>query len=140
MSENLQQQNNNNPQRVIKREAKFFSGPFPDPETLEHYQKIFPTAAERIFQLTEQQSKHRQKIENRVIWSNLIDSKLGLILGTIIALAIVYVAMKVILSGFQVTGFISIATVVTGIALSFFKGRESQRRELSRKKEDLDSI
>lgn len=42
-----------------------FSGPLPPPAMLEHYQRIIPNAAERIFALTEKQANHRQQLEIR---------------------------------------------------------------------------
>jgi hypothetical protein len=47
-----------------------YSGPLPHPEVLEHYDRIVPGGAERIFTQFESQAKHRQSIESRVIRSN----------------------------------------------------------------------
>ena len=44
-----------------------FQGPLPPPAILEHYDRIVPGAAARILVMAENQSKHRQVLERRVI-------------------------------------------------------------------------
>lgn len=127
-------------QQVTHQEMRIFSGPFPEPAMLQEYESIFPGAAERIFALTESQSKHRQKIESRVIWSNIVDSKLGLILGSTIALSIIYGGVKIILAGFEIAGYASIVTAVVGVAASYWRASTSQKNELQRKDQQSKKI
>lgn len=42
-----------------------YSGPLPHPEIIEHFTRVLPTAAERIFSEFEATSSHRRKIESR---------------------------------------------------------------------------
>ncbi len=46
---------------------KFHSGPLPPPEDLEHYGRVTPGGAERIFQMAEAEQAHRHKMEARVV-------------------------------------------------------------------------
>jgi uncharacterized membrane protein len=47
-----------------------YSGPLPPPELLEHFEKIIPGGADRIFAQFEAQTAHRQGLEAKVIGSN----------------------------------------------------------------------
>lgn len=62
--------------RSYKEEA--FSGPIPPPEILLKYEQACPGAANRIIKMAENQSGHRQKIETKVIESNISHEKTGM--------------------------------------------------------------
>jgi hypothetical protein len=44
-----------------------FQGPLPPPDLLRGYQDILPDAPERIFQLTEKEFSHRQRMEEKAL-------------------------------------------------------------------------
>jgi uncharacterized membrane protein len=53
-------------QRQFQIEATFaqhFRGPLPPPELLEHYEKVLPGGAERIFRMAENEQEHRHALE-----------------------------------------------------------------------------
>lgn len=61
-------------------------GPLPSPDALERFNQVIPGGAERIFQMAEEEGKHRRKMEGR--WS-LTEAFLrigGLLFAGIIAL------------------------------------------------------
>ncbi|MCX5899296.1 MAG: DUF2335 domain-containing protein, partial [Proteobacteria bacterium] len=62
------------------------SAPLPTPQELEHYNQIIPNAAERIFSVFENQNKHRQELELRVIKNDCRNSLFGMIFGFIIGM------------------------------------------------------
>lgn len=64
-----------------------FSGPLPPPEVLAKYEDVFPGAAERIFQMAENQAQHRRSLERISLKLASRDSLLGIITGFIIAIA-----------------------------------------------------
>jgi uncharacterized membrane protein len=66
--------------------AARFSGPIPPPETLQKYDQVLPGLAERIMKQAESQTAHRIDIEKKVIQSDVINSRLGLIFGFILGL------------------------------------------------------
>ena len=53
-------------------------GPMPAPWTLAEYDKLDPGRAKKIFDLAEDQARHRMKQENRVIGSSITRSWAGL--------------------------------------------------------------
>jgi len=50
--------------RFAQQIQRFHIGPLPDPETLRAYDEIIPNGAERLMQLVERQSNHRQALES----------------------------------------------------------------------------
>ncbi len=55
-----------------------FSGPLPHPEILAKYENVFPGAAERIFQMAENQANHRRSMEKDSLHFSARDSLLGI--------------------------------------------------------------
>jgi len=73
-------------QKTIVQQAKFYQGIIPAPESMEHYEKIQPGFANRILQLTENESAHRHKVEKRIIGLSFFTTILGQIaaLGSVL--------------------------------------------------------
>lgn len=63
-----------------------FSGPLPHPEILAKYEQVYHGAAERIFNMAEEQSKHRRDMESETLKLAARDSSRGTIFGFIIAI------------------------------------------------------
>ncbi|MDR2366138.1 MAG: DUF2335 domain-containing protein, partial [Zoogloeaceae bacterium] len=53
--------------RGIIATSEHFEGPLPHPETLERYQKILPTAAERIFNDFEKTAQHLRETQQAAL-------------------------------------------------------------------------
>ena len=110
-----------------------FSGPIPSPDILEHYEYVFPGAAERIFQMTERQMEHRIEIENKVIQSKIRDSMVGMVLGFLLALVISIIGGLLIWKGKEISGFTTIITAIAGLSGAFVYGTNSNRKEREEK-------
>jgi len=63
-------------QLALEAIAEVFSGPLPPPSVLSQYNQVVPGAAERIIAMAESQSEHRQQLENKVIESDIKNSRL----------------------------------------------------------------
>lgn len=109
--------------------AEVFSGPLPPPHILSQYNEIVPGAADRIISLAENQSEHRQKIENKIIESDIKNSRLGLHYGLIIGLISVIGGTICILNGHEVPGSIIGGTGLTGLVGVFVYGSTQRRKE-----------
>ena len=109
--------------------AESFSGPLPPPSMLSQYNQIVPGAAERIIAMAERQAQHRQNIENKVIDSDIGNSRLGLHYGLIIGLAAVIGGTICILSGHEIAGSIIGGTGLTGLVGVFVYGSRQRRKE-----------
>ena len=53
--------------RVIRQISRYHSGPLPDAETLDYYNRIIPNGADRIMALLEREAAHRHEQEKTII-------------------------------------------------------------------------
>ncbi len=113
-----------------------FSGPLPPPAILKKYDEVVPGAAERIIKMAEEQSRHRQSLEAKVISSDVVNSRLGLLFGFIIGISTIVGGMYLALNDKQSVGaFISFGGLAT-LAGVFVYGSKTRRDEReSRQKE-----
>jgi uncharacterized membrane protein len=113
--------------------AESFSGPLPPPAVLAQYNEVVPSAAERIIAMAENQARHRQELEKRIIESDTKNSRLGLHYGLIIGLAAVVGGVYCISSGYEVGGSIVGGTGLTGLVGVFVYGSRQKRKERERR-------
>jgi len=81
-----------------------FSGPIPHPSVLQGYEDILPGLADRITKMAENQSKHRQKLEARVILVDGIKSILGLVFAFLIVIAALVAGVYTAIMGNPIFG------------------------------------
>jgi uncharacterized membrane protein len=65
--------------------AASYTGPLPHPEVLARFEEIYPGAAKIIFETFDAQSKHRMKLEERVVLGNVATQSRGQVFGFILA-------------------------------------------------------
>ena len=106
-----------------------FAGPLPPPEVLKQYNEAVPDAAERILRMAEQQAAHRQKLEAKVVDSDIWKSYAGVI-G----------AFVIVMAGFVTAYFIAphlgwqgvagaVGLPIAGVVWTFIHGTNSRRQE-----------
>jgi len=98
--------------------ASIHQGPLPKPEDFGGYESILPGAADRILKMAEQQSIHRQKLEQSVI-----------IFALILGLSYLFAGMYVTIKGYDWKG---IALGIGGLASLvgvFIYGSSQKKRE-----------
>lgn len=78
---------------LVKHEMKVHSGPIPDPESFQKYEKVCPGSAERILSMAEKNGEHRRKCEETELKANINLNKasfwsflIGKILGTLVTI------------------------------------------------------
>jgi len=109
--------------------AATFSGPIPPPDILQKYDQILPGLAERIMKQAESQTAHRIEIEKRVINSDIINSRLGLIFGFILGIVGITGGIYLTSLGMAQSGlFISGGSLVSLISV-FIYGSRTRRKE-----------
>jgi uncharacterized membrane protein len=106
-----------------------YSGPLPHPEILEHYDRIVPGGAERIFAQFESQSLHRQRIEYRVIRSNSFVQIFGAISALILGLAAIGGGLFLVYKGKSIEGFGAFFTGLASLVGVYIYGKVSQSSE-----------
>ena len=113
----------------MHREEMIYSGPIPPPSMLAEYNQVLPNAAERILTSAEDQSKHRQYLEKRVIDNDTINSRLGVIFAFIIAMGFLTGAVFGALKGHPVFGGFLGTGGLTGLVTVFVYGTNARRQE-----------
>ncbi len=110
-----------------------YQGPIPPPEFLKQYDTIVPGAANRILQLAESQSSHRQQIEKVAVEHELALSRFGqrgaLFIATLGIAAGAYIASR----GQTVAGTGVIGGAIGAIAIAYLTGTFSRYRERKEK-------
>lgn len=66
-----------------------YSGPLPPPELLKGYAETLPDAPNRIFEMAEDQQRHRQEIESRLLDKSFNYKNFGMVCGAIITITFV---------------------------------------------------
>lgn len=87
---------------------ELFVGPLPPPSTLQGYEQAFPGAASRIIKMAENQSQHRQRIENKVISSNVKNERTAMFLAFILTGGFAIIGAVLLFFDKQVAGYISL--------------------------------
>jgi uncharacterized membrane protein len=114
-------------EKRIVQVSQTFLGPLPPPTVLEHYERILPGAADRIISMAEQQSKHRQEQESKIIRYSGRDSLLGLIFGLIIGLTAIIGGVICILHGYAISGVILGGSGLAGLVGVFVYGSREKK-------------
>lgn len=122
-------QNNNHSNQQRLQIAARFSGPIPPPETLQKYDQILPGLAERIMKQAESQTAHRIEIEKKVIQSDVINSRLGLIFGFILGLIGIGGGTYLTYLGMTQSGLIISGGTLVSLISVFIYGSQTRRKE-----------
>lgn len=124
------------PNRQVLVQQQHFSGPLPLPQHLEKYDQIVPGAANRILIMAETQAKHRWDLEARVIKSDIMNSKLGLIFGLIIGLAGLWFGYELLQLGKIVEGSIFGGATLVALVSTFIYGSQQRRKERAERRQE----
>lgn len=116
--------------------SEHHSGPLPPPAVLQRYDQIVPGAAERIIKMAEEQSAHRRNVEQRVIYTNTLNSRLGVVFGFIIGSLGITLPIIYKIPGAPIISVASLASLV-GVFIHGTSQRRSEREE--RRKEVQES-
>jgi len=111
-----------------------YSGPIPPPEDLFRYNDAFPGCAERIVQMAERQSQHRQELERRVVESNTRRQRDGQWMAFVLSLVVIGVGTWLLLEGKDVLGIAAILGALGTLVGVFVYARESQKTERREKR------
>ncbi len=110
---------NHNKKKVIVRpdqtiEGTSFEGIIPDPETLEHLERLAPGCTKKWMELAESEIKSRQKNEDRITWTFKYSTILGQTYGFFSSAMIFGVGCYALYLGHPTAA----ATIITGSAAS----------------------
>jgi uncharacterized membrane protein len=109
------------------------SGPVPPAELLAGYNREVPDGANRLFTLVEQQSQHRQELENRIIETQNAVTVRGQWFAFVLVLLLTCVAAYFGYHGQDWLAGTIFTTTIAGVATVFLAGRHAQKRNLDAK-------
>ena len=115
-----------------------FSGPLPPPDLLARYNEIIPNGAERIFAMAENQARHREKLETKVIEGNVSTQREGSWFAFILTLVALIGGMFLIYVVKNVSGLVAIIAALVSLASVFFFSKYEQRKERTEKSTSLE--
>lgn len=129
---------NDKPQ-ITTLTTSLYAGPLPDPETFKKYEKVCPGAADRIITMAENQSAHRQAMENKFIDSRVKNSFIGLWMAFIIGIVIIVCGVVCILLNHSIAGTIFSGLGVVSVISAFInnsKMSEENKSDNKKNKQD----
>jgi uncharacterized membrane protein len=100
---------------------------------LDQYNQILPGLAERIVNLTEKQSEHRQHLEKTVVENQVQESRRGQVYGLIIGLAGLAVCLMLGLQGHDNVAAVVGGGTLVSLVTVFVIGRRKRTEELKDK-------
>lgn len=127
--------------REVRQVVSEFSGPLPPPSIIKGYEDVLPGAAERILEMAEKQSEHRQFMERKMISTESRDSLLGVVFAFVLGVGCLFISYEIVVNVPENAGAIASAIFgaagIGSIVGPFLKirRRESSERD-ERNKED----
>jgi len=106
----------------IKTFLRRFSGPLPPPNAFAKYDQILEGSANRILTMAEKEQENRQKILNEKIKSDIINEKLGIIFGFIVALSAIAGSVYCAHIGQTLAAIAIGGGIVVGLVAAFVEG------------------
>ncbi len=111
------------------RSLQYYSGPLPHPEVLEHYNRVLPNGAERIFAQFEAQANHRQKLESRVVNSNAFVQIFGAVSALLLGLLALGGGLFLVHEGKSLEGFGAFFAGLASLVGIYVYGKRTQAAE-----------
>lgn len=127
------QQRQNKQERVVATRAEFYSGPLPHPQMLEKYDQISPGAAAIIIGMAEKQTNHRIDIENKVVASQIQNSKRGQVFAFTLELCALISSFILFMFDKGPPAYVVFGTSVMSLVVTFIYATRSNRKELHEK-------
>lgn len=107
--------------------------PVPPPEVVKGYLDFYPEAAQKFFQWAEEESRHRRTLDDKLVESQVEDSRRGITCGLIVSLAgLALAAFAVWMHEPWVAGIIGGGTLVA-LARAFIVGKNLTLRRSEKK-------
>jgi uncharacterized membrane protein len=123
-------------QVVTTQAAKMTLYPFA--EDLEAYNRAIPNGAERLFNNFDNQSTHRQGMENKVVESNIRQAEMGQKMGFFVILVALGSAVWMARTGHDAVAITIVTVVLAGGFGVFITGRVQQIQDLRRKQQQAE--
>jgi uncharacterized membrane protein len=111
---------------------------YPFAEDLEAYNRAIPNGAERLFNNFDNQSTHRQGMENKVVDSNIRQAEMGQKMGFFVILVALGASVWMALKGHDAVAITIVSVVLAGGFGVFITGKVQQIQDLRRKQQQAE--
>ena len=109
--------------QIISVISEHFRGPIAHPRHMREYEEICPGSADRIITMAEDQLKHDQAMDNKVIKAEVDDLKQGRLYGFLALMALIVAAVSTGLAGHTILAGSFLGAGVLGVVGAFINGR-----------------
>ncbi len=103
-------------QITIEQFVEATSGPLPDPKILKAYDDILPGAANRIVAMAEAEQKHQHGLQDAIVGSHFVATRLGQIFAFVIGLTGMVIGGILIYADKPITGLASFFVPLAALA------------------------
>lgn len=112
---------------VVQAQVSQFTSPLPDPSILARYNEIVHGSAERILKVTEEQSAHRQRLENKLVTAQTAESNRGQWIAAVISVLFLIGSVWVTREGHDWVGAVLGGGTVVTLVTAFIGSKRQQR-------------
>lgn len=109
-------------EQITQMAMERYSGPFPHPDHMKRYAKLFPRAPEIIFEQFEMQSTHRREVEKLYVRGNERRSNIGQWLAFSLVVLVVALGFLAVLLGQSTAGSAMIIAAFSGGVILYIAG------------------
>lgn len=120
---------------MIKQNS--FSGPLPPPDILKGYKEVEDDFPNRIMNMAESQANHRRELEKKVLNSNIINERIGLVFGFIIFVLGLIISYLLIMNDKTLIGIVSFIGVLGSGAAIFVNQNKKEQESINEKDNEL---
>ncbi len=114
---------------AARYEMQSHSGPLPRPEDIALYNEHIPDGANRIMTMAEEQAKHRQGMERKMVEGAINQSGTGQKFALVIGITGIVAGTIVTLMGHDVVGGGIAGATVISLVYAFITGQRAQKDE-----------
>lgn len=122
------------------RQLSVHRGPLPTPEDFAGYEEVLEGAADRILSMAEEESRHRRRIVEKQIDSDVRSEKRGQWLAFALSLAVLGAATYLMANGMAGYGFAMFLLQFLGVAGAYVAGRRQLDSEAAEQGEETEQI
>jgi uncharacterized membrane protein len=124
-------------QNVVRQVVlqQLYQGPLPHPDMLAKYETLYPGASKLLFDQFQEQGKHRMQLENRVIESNIKNSRLGQWMGFSICMVALLGGVILVCFGIRLEGIIAAVAGLAVLVGVFVTGKFTGQKEIKAKRQ-----
>jgi uncharacterized membrane protein len=118
---------------VVRRERIVITKSILAGDELAKIEAAVPGGADRVITLVEAQSVHRQRLEDKVVSSNITGERFGQISALAVALGAMYFGYGLLMADKPLTGFVFALGPIAALAGIFLVGKRRRDRDLDSK-------